>query len=467
MGRRVVLISCVSAKLDRPAPARDLYTSPLFCGCLRYAEGLTPDAIYVLSAQYGLVPIDRVIAPYDLTLNNMGVEAIRAWARCVLADLERVADLENDRFTLLAGERYRRFIQPNLAHSEVPMEGLSIGRQLQFLSNPAGNRANSDRCGGLHRLAADLPRYRFPFDRAAIPPDGIYILFEEGETAHGTDRIVRIGTHRGDGALPGRLAEHFLTENKDRSIFRKNIGRALLAKDENPLLADWEQDLTTRLARERFGVGVDRDGLRRVEEQVSEILRGEFSFAVVPVPGRERRLRLETRMIATVNRCNECGPSSGWLGRHSPVERIRKSGLWLVQGLGGEPLTDAEWQWLSGREVEPLPATALRKEPAQESKAPPVIPVAEAAPGRGRPGGKYRRLTTFLRAHGGLEITLRLDEVEQVVGAPLPDSARRYRDWWSNSGHSQARGWREAGYRVVAIRQQAPGGWVRFRREVE
>jgi len=34
--------------------------------------------------------------------------------------------------------------------------------------------------------------------------------------------------------MPSRLLQHFVMENKDRSIFRKNIGRALLARAGDP-----------------------------------------------------------------------------------------------------------------------------------------------------------------------------------------------------------------------------------------
>ncbi|MSP93707.1 MAG: hypothetical protein EXR00_00415 [Alphaproteobacteria bacterium] len=39
------------------------------------------------------------------------------------------------------------------------------------------------------------------------------------------------------------------TPNKDRSIFRKHVGRCLLAKSGDPLLAQWEIDLTTKASR--------------------------------------------------------------------------------------------------------------------------------------------------------------------------------------------------------------------------
>ncbi len=82
-------------------------------------------------------------------------------------------------------------------------------------------------CDRLHLIFDSLPRQQFPLNFREIPANGIYKLFEEGERAHGADRIVRVRTHTGNGMLPSRLKEHFLKENKDRSIFRKDIGRAL------------------------------------------------------------------------------------------------------------------------------------------------------------------------------------------------------------------------------------------------
>lgn len=131
--RRIVLISCVSKKLSRKAPARALYTSPLFTCALAYAESLHPDAIHILSAKHGLVELDEVISPYDETLNTKNDAAIRAWSSRVLQQLRSKSDLAHDEFIFLAGERYRRHLLPSLAHARVPLLGLGLGKQLQFL----------------------------------------------------------------------------------------------------------------------------------------------------------------------------------------------------------------------------------------------------------------------------------------------------------------------------------------------
>lgn len=131
----VALIACASQKRDEPAPTRDLYQSALFRKSLRYVEEVVePDRAFVLSAKHHLLPLDEVVAPYDRTLNRMGAEERREWAERVLDQLRERADLEDDRFTVLAGQKYREHLVPHLKWVEVPLEGLRIGEQLQFLT---------------------------------------------------------------------------------------------------------------------------------------------------------------------------------------------------------------------------------------------------------------------------------------------------------------------------------------------
>jgi cytoplasmic iron level regulating protein YaaA (DUF328/UPF0246 family) len=138
--RDVVLIACGKTKAPVPSPARDLYQGDLFQKCLAYAEKvLNADAIYVLSAKYGLVPINERIEPYEKTLNNASVAEKRDWADRVLAQLREVADLEQDRFTILAGENYRQHLLPHLRYHALPLRGLMFGQQLSFLTRATAN----------------------------------------------------------------------------------------------------------------------------------------------------------------------------------------------------------------------------------------------------------------------------------------------------------------------------------------
>lgn len=64
MNPHALIVGCGAAKLDRAAPARELYTGSLFRAARAYAErsGLP---WRILSAEHGLISPDKVIEPYD------------------------------------------------------------------------------------------------------------------------------------------------------------------------------------------------------------------------------------------------------------------------------------------------------------------------------------------------------------------------------------------------------------------
>jgi hypothetical protein len=200
----------------------------------------------------------------------------------------------------------------------------------------------SKECETLHGIVCSLERHCFPFDDSAIPKDGIYVLFQKGEFGHGGKRIVRIGTHTGDGQLPSRLWQHFVKESKDRSIFRKNIGRAILNKTEDPFLEQWEIDLTTRKNQAKYSHEIEFNRQKEIESRVSQFIQKNFSFSVFPIKDKTKRLKMEAKLISTVSLCNDCGPSPKWLGNCSPKKKIRESGLWLVNELYKTPCTSQE-----------------------------------------------------------------------------------------------------------------------------
>jgi hypothetical protein len=131
--RHIVLISCVKSKGTDRAKACDLYQGDLFRKCLAFGRSLSPDAIYILSAKYGLLALETEIEPYDETLKTMPAAQVKAWSARVLEQLRRVTDLRADRFTFLAPKRYRRHLLPHMDHYDVPMNGLGIGQQLSYL----------------------------------------------------------------------------------------------------------------------------------------------------------------------------------------------------------------------------------------------------------------------------------------------------------------------------------------------
>lgn len=201
-------------------------------------------------------------------------------------------------------------------------------------------------CARVHELFQTMTQMRFPYNDRLLPRNGIYVLFETGEFGHGTSRIVRIGTHRGQDQLQPRLTQHFVQENKDRSIFRKNIGRAILERAGDPFLEQWNLDLTTKSAKALYAGKIDWAKQRQIEHQVTSYIQANFSFSTFQIDHEEERLGMESMLIGTVSLCDICPPSGTWLGKFSPIHKIRESGLWLVNELYKTPLTESAFDRL-------------------------------------------------------------------------------------------------------------------------
>ncbi len=130
----IVCLSCVKSKKDHPCAAKDMYISPLFKGMFSYAQSQQPKKIFILSAKYGLLKPDDIIEPYEKTLKSMKAVEKRAWTENVLQKLQQEANLQTDHFVFLAGMPYREGLVSYIKSYEIPMEGLSFGRQLQWLA---------------------------------------------------------------------------------------------------------------------------------------------------------------------------------------------------------------------------------------------------------------------------------------------------------------------------------------------
>ena len=132
--KRVILISCVSKKVQYPTKAENLYQSTLFKFALQYAKMQNADRIYILSALYGLLELSDVVAPYEKTLNSMKEFEIKQWSEKVVDQIiQKGLDLKTDQFIFLAGNNYRKYIIPNIQKISIPMKGLRIGEQLAYL----------------------------------------------------------------------------------------------------------------------------------------------------------------------------------------------------------------------------------------------------------------------------------------------------------------------------------------------
>ena len=215
----------------------------------------------------------------------------------------------------------------------------------------------SELCKWQHEQLEALPFTKFRFNPKQLPKNGIYFFYEQNEIwGHGGNkpRIVRVGTHR-NGNFRSRIAEHFLFNDSkmnfdkerpkpsDRSIFRKHIGRALLNKREDDYLQMWNNDFTMRKNKTELGNKRDIEKEKKIESEITQILRTNFSFKYIELDNQNERMGksgLESSLIGTLAQCKLCNPSKVWLGNDSPKKEIRESGLWLVQHLKSQGINE-------------------------------------------------------------------------------------------------------------------------------
>ena len=321
--KTIVLISCVSQKENTAVEAEKMYKSPLFRKSLAYAKKLvTDDAIYILSAKHHLLPLDKVIEPYNETLNKIRKEDRTAWGVKVIEQLREVVNLQEDKFIILAGEKYIEPIKDCLTNIELPLKGMRIGQRLQYLTfeNQNLNSMQKSLTLRLHELFNLLERFDYkslfdPEKNKRIPKKGVYIFFEKGEkisipNGEKLDRIVRIGTHYNQEGLQERLKNHFTTSN---SVFRENVKEAL----------------------------VKRYGNKITNEFINNYMRENFSFVILEIKegGKEKRRKWEYKLTQTISKAvflGEIIPSEKWLGKDAAFDEIIEGGLWQKEGIYNE-----------------------------------------------------------------------------------------------------------------------------------
>lgn len=186
----------------------------------------------------------------------------------------------------------------------------------------------------LHQIFNSLHQYHFPINQKILPANGIYILFENGEKYNSLNRIVRIGTHTGDHRFIKRIEDHFGKENQRNSIFRKHIGRCILRKNNDSYLFSWDLPFKKKEDKIRNKDKVDLKYEGEYEIMITEYIRKNLSFVVIPnIPSEKERLEIESAIIATISQDTITLPSLHWLGKYHPDNKISQGKLWNVHHL--------------------------------------------------------------------------------------------------------------------------------------
>lgn len=227
-----------------------------------------------------------------------------------------------------------------------------------------------DLCLRIHKFFDKLPKYKMADIKIAQQNNrdvigGVYVMFEEGESYHGYSRITRIGTHQADKKtapdIPDksqsvwkRMRQHYgymksLLGRKDGSIFRKNIGIAMLKKSRDSYIEAWLFDRTSRANREKYDsdkskVPYNKEKQDQIEAKVSDYIRNKISFVVIPINNRKKRHDFEYGLISAICQASDFYPSKNWLGNFNDKEKIKQSHMWVSDGIDDEPVTDDEFE---------------------------------------------------------------------------------------------------------------------------
>jgi hypothetical protein len=136
---RIVLLSCTKSKLDKKSPAYQLYSpSPMFQKTMEYGKSLKPDKMFILSAKYHLVPMNKELEPYDLTLKTMKSDEKKTWGAEVIKQMKSSGiNPSSDKFVFLTGAEYMKPLKEYIPEEniETPMDGKRMGERLSWLNS--------------------------------------------------------------------------------------------------------------------------------------------------------------------------------------------------------------------------------------------------------------------------------------------------------------------------------------------
>lgn len=137
----LIIIGCGKDKLDRRAPAQDLYTGQLFQARRAYAEAQGHPWM-IISAKYGLLLPTEEIDPYDLSLGSTGRLYKELLRRLVATQWRQLPYAGPAGVELHAGRPYRWLLYESICDTyprpcdapdfTIPLDGMGIGEQKRW-----------------------------------------------------------------------------------------------------------------------------------------------------------------------------------------------------------------------------------------------------------------------------------------------------------------------------------------------
>lgn len=152
-----VIIPCGGRKLDRRAPAVELYIGSYFRACLNYARARVvgdDSRIYILSARHGLVTLRRELEPYNERLPRPELIPFEFLSRVERQARELLLRGSSEPIEIIGGRSYVHAATWAIPHATAPMpRGLGIGGQLHWLAVHTAEELEAARWNGSLRNA--------------------------------------------------------------------------------------------------------------------------------------------------------------------------------------------------------------------------------------------------------------------------------------------------------------------------
>lgn len=134
----LAVVACGAAKLNRAAPAAELYTGSYFRAALAAARAMAGPRVLILSARHGLLDPSTVLDPYEQRIDQPG-----AISAAELRHQAAALDVRGARVVhVLAGRAYARAAAQVWPWARPELAGCpGIGYQLARLADLAGRPA--------------------------------------------------------------------------------------------------------------------------------------------------------------------------------------------------------------------------------------------------------------------------------------------------------------------------------------
>ncbi len=140
--KNVYLIACTKLKQEYCCTAEEMYMkSSLYKLSYEYCMNQVDNKdsqIYILSAKHHLLPLQKVIDPYNETLINKNTKEKKEWGKIVYNQMKETFDMDNTHFIFLTGREYMKPIIPYLEtyqySNPIPLR-YGIGNRMRWLKD--------------------------------------------------------------------------------------------------------------------------------------------------------------------------------------------------------------------------------------------------------------------------------------------------------------------------------------------